>query len=567
MFPRASRSSPRARRRRSTPSPRRDAVDGHVVLVDGVTGSGKTEVYLRAIEASPGGRVAQRACSCPRSRSRPQTVATLPWTLRRYRWRSCIRAWVQGERYDQWDFIRSGAGPRGGGRAQRAFHARSRNVGLVVIDEEHEGSYKQDSAPRYRGARRGVPGWPVAAAPRSSWAAPRRRSRRSIACAKDPRVDITWRLSERANGKPVARGPAWWIWRASSHAGFSLHVLGAPLRVRSREELAAGAQSGAAAQPARVRAVLAVPRLRLRAEVPVTAHTSLTYHERGNLLACHHCGYRQASPCRPCARSAASPYLKKFGAGTQRVEAELRCASGRPCRAWDERAHRPHGCRHHQRARERTSACWSSSRRRERRGAAGHADDREGTRLRRCHARWASSTPTRSCTCPTSAPASARSIARSSRWPAARAARDLPGRVLVQTYEADAAPIRAAAALRPRAVPARRAAQAQDARVSAVRAHGERAGVGRGGGRRAARGARELAGALCRAARAPSAGTAWERAARQPRACSAKLRNTYRWHVVVKCPADADVSGSACCRCSARRKADKCGERRRGRRP
>ncbi len=50
--------------------------------------------------------------------------------------------------------------------------------------------------------------------------------------------------------------------------------------------------------------------------------TSLTYHERGNFLICHHCGYRIPTP--PVCPECGSPYLKKFGAGTQRVEAELR---------------------------------------------------------------------------------------------------------------------------------------------------------------------------------------------------------------------------------------------------
>jgi primosomal protein N' (replication factor Y) len=49
--------------------------------------------------------------------------------------------------------------------------------------------------------------------------------------------------------------------------------------------------------------------------------TSLTYHERGNWLVCHHCGYKVHTP--PTCPECGSPYLKKFGAGTQRVEAEL----------------------------------------------------------------------------------------------------------------------------------------------------------------------------------------------------------------------------------------------------
>ena len=45
--------------------------------------------------------------------------------------------------------------------------------------------------------------------------------------------------------------------------------------------------------------------------------TSLTYHEKGSTLVCHHCGHREAVP--PVCPECGSPYLKKFGAGTQRV--------------------------------------------------------------------------------------------------------------------------------------------------------------------------------------------------------------------------------------------------------
>lgn len=58
--------------------------------------------------------------------------------------------------------------------------------------------------------------------------------------------------------------------------------------------------------------------------VPECPHcsTSLTYHEQGAKLVCHHCGYTVAAP--PTCPECGSPYLKKFGAGTQRVETELR---------------------------------------------------------------------------------------------------------------------------------------------------------------------------------------------------------------------------------------------------
>ena len=65
---------------------------------------------------------------------------------------------------------------------------------------------------------------------------------------------------------------------------------------------------------------------------------SLTYHERGNMLVCHHCGRRMPAP--PTCPVCASPYLKKFGAGTQRVESELRkLLAGR-----DEDVYKRQGC-------------------------------------------------------------------------------------------------------------------------------------------------------------------------------------------------------------------------------
>ena len=115
-------------------------------LLLGVTGSGKTEVYLQAIahelEAGRGAIVMV-----------PE-IALTPQTVQRFASRFGDRVAVlhsalsDGERYDEWHRIRSGearvvVGPRS------AVWAPVRDLGLIVVDEEHEHSYKQDETPRY----------------------------------------------------------------------------------------------------------------------------------------------------------------------------------------------------------------------------------------------------------------------------------------------------------------------------------------------------------------------------------------------------------------------------------
>ena len=116
------------------------------ILLFGVTGSGKTEVYLQAIakelEAGKGAIV-----MVPEIALTPQTVGRF---ASRFGDRVAVlhSALSDGERYDEWHRIRSGAarvvvGPRS------AVWAPVRNLGLIVVDEEHETSYKQDEMPRY----------------------------------------------------------------------------------------------------------------------------------------------------------------------------------------------------------------------------------------------------------------------------------------------------------------------------------------------------------------------------------------------------------------------------------
>ena len=115
-------------------------------LLFGITGSGKTEVYLQAIAAElAAGRSA--IVMVPEIALTPQTVSRF---ASRFGDRVAVlhSALSDGERYDEWHRIRSGTarvviGPRS------AVWAPVRDLGLIVVDEEHESSYKQDETPRY----------------------------------------------------------------------------------------------------------------------------------------------------------------------------------------------------------------------------------------------------------------------------------------------------------------------------------------------------------------------------------------------------------------------------------
>ncbi|MDP2233576.1 MAG: primosomal protein N', partial [Actinomycetota bacterium] len=119
---------------------------GEVVLLDGVTGSGKTEVYLQAIE-----RVLEQGGGAivlvPEISLTPQTVGRF-----RARFGDLVAVLhsrlSDGERFDQWDLVRAGAARVVVG-ARSALFAPVSALRLIIIDEEHESSYKQASAPRY----------------------------------------------------------------------------------------------------------------------------------------------------------------------------------------------------------------------------------------------------------------------------------------------------------------------------------------------------------------------------------------------------------------------------------
>lgn len=296
---------------------------GDVVVVDGVTGSGKTEVYLEAIErvlaAGHGAivlvpEISLTAQTVGRFRSRfGDDVAILHSRL------------SVGERFDQWDRVRQGQAHVVVG-ARSALFAPLADVGLVVIDEEHEATYKQGSSPRYHA--REVAGRLAA-----------ERGAALVLGSATPSLEALARCRRGA-----FRGASWARVAMPERPGGA--TLPAVQVVDMREQFAQGRRSvfskpleDALLQVAErgEKAVLMLNRrgfasflmCRECGAVPECPHCScaLTYHERTHALVCHTCG--RSWPVRawpdPSTRcpNCGSRYLGAYGVGTQRVEDEL----------------------------------------------------------------------------------------------------------------------------------------------------------------------------------------------------------------------------------------------------
>ena len=277
-----------------------DAGGGHV-LVHGPTGSGKTEVYLQACAAALGrGRGAIVLV--------PE-IALTPQTLGRFGARFGDRvavlhsALTDAERRDERERVASGEAPVVVG-ARSAVLAPVPSLGLIVVDEEHDASYKQESDPRYD-AR-------TVAAKRASL-----EGAVAVYGSATPRVESWARLERLALpariGAPL---PSVRLVDLRREAGYPLS---APLLA----ELAAVEERGG-------RAILLLNRRGVSGAIHCRAcgssrrcrscEVALTLHADGRLH-CHHCGYSEALPdlCPECG----SVELARVGAGTQRLEAEL----------------------------------------------------------------------------------------------------------------------------------------------------------------------------------------------------------------------------------------------------
>lgn len=281
-------------------------------LLEGVTGSGKTEVYLQTIQhALDGGKTALMLV--------PE-IALTPQIVRQFKARFGDRvallhsALSDGERYDEWRRIRRGEAQVVVG-ARSAIFAPLNHLGIIIMDEEHETSYKQEDMPRYHA--RDVAQWrshyhhcPVLLGSATPSLESRARAQKGV---------YQWlRLTQRVNGKALPQVHLIDMRQAGRYAPAA--DISRELAENIQEKLALNEQVVLMLNRRGYSSFLMCRECGKVLKCP-NCDISLTYHKDTNSLKCHYCGHEEAVPlkCPHCH----SKELRYFGTGTQRVEKEL----------------------------------------------------------------------------------------------------------------------------------------------------------------------------------------------------------------------------------------------------
>ena len=283
-----------------------------VTLLHGVTGSGKTQVYLRLVQETLAlGRTAMVLV--------PEIVLT-PQMMRKFssyfgsRVAMLHSSLKMAERYDQWKRIRRGEVDVVLG-TRSALFAPLKNLGLIVMDEEQEGSYQSENVPRYD-AREVAKYLCVrekaalvfgSATPtvETAWAAEQGSYQKALLRRRYnenalPEVLIADLRQEILNGNPG--------------------LISTPLRQELEKNLAAGEQSILFLNRRGSSRMLLCGECGYVPQCP-RCSTAMTYHSANGRLMCHYCGHSEpaADTCPEC-----GGWMKHVGAGTQKVEEELR---------------------------------------------------------------------------------------------------------------------------------------------------------------------------------------------------------------------------------------------------
>ena len=281
-------------------------------LLHGVTGSGKTEVYMEAIERTlAGGREAIFLV--------PE-ISLTPQMVERFKGRFGNRVAVlhsalsQGERYDEWRKILHKEVQVVVG-ARSAVFAPFQKLGLIVIDEEHESSYKQEETPRYHA--RDVALWRARETGSVLIMGSATPALETYALAARGRYQLLT-MSERVGNRPLPKVHVADMreeLRAENRSMFS-HTLFSMIedRLQKQEQIVLFLNRRGFSTFVMCRSCGYTLRC-------THCDISLTYHKTNQTARCHYCGYtiKQPDHCPECQ----SEHIRYFGTGTQKVEEEL----------------------------------------------------------------------------------------------------------------------------------------------------------------------------------------------------------------------------------------------------
>ena len=283
-----------------------------VTLLHGVTGSGKTQVYLRLVQETLAlGKTAMVLV--------PEIVLT-PQMMRRFS--ACFGDQVamlhsslkMTERYDQWKRIRRGEVDVVLG-TRSALFAPLKNLGLIIMDEEQEGSYQSENVPRYD------------AREVAKYLCVREKAALVFGSAT-PTVETAWAVEQGSYQKALLRR------RYNENAlpevliadlrqeilNGNPGLISTPLRQELKKNLAAGEQSILFLNRRGSSRMLLCGECGYVPQCP-RCSTAMTYHSANGRLMCHYCGHSEpaADTCPEC-----GGWMKHVGVGTQKVEEELR---------------------------------------------------------------------------------------------------------------------------------------------------------------------------------------------------------------------------------------------------
>ena len=295
-------------------------VGDNVFLLHGVTGSGKTEVYLQAIAYALGqGKGA--IVLVPEISLTPQTVERFKARFSQGPQQTLVAVLHShlsaGERHDEWHKIRQG-------RARIVIGARSavfapvEPLGLVIVDEEHEHSYKQEEAPRYNARDLAVVrGQQEGAAVVLGSATPCMESYHNVQRKKYGLLSLTERVDNIQ--MPIVRVIDM---RSAARKEKGVGIFSPQLREAILQRLEKNEQVMLFLNRRGWSSSLQCPECGFVAECP-NCSVSLTYHRAAQQLMCHICGHIETAPKKCPETKCGNVAIRFSGLGTEKVEAAL----------------------------------------------------------------------------------------------------------------------------------------------------------------------------------------------------------------------------------------------------